>query len=348
MAAAAVLCGLLAGCASQSRPTLVVWTFPGYIDDRTAAEFEQTSGIHLQVRGIGDVLNAMNKVRAGEDVDVFMSDLSLLGQLVQYRLIQPLDQARLRHWDDLWPQFRDRQDLRESAGVVFALPYMFGATGLVVRTGIAGSADPSWDMLWSPQFKNRVTVNGRLLGVLVVLLDLGIDFDTFVNRDLPAKDAVYRKVMRRAAELRANALKYWTSGNDVEELVRSGQVVCADMWDGPGRRLASSGLPVRFVIPREGGVGWCDMWVVSARSRKLSLAYRLLNYLDSPDVASRVARASGFARCNRTAMLRLPPAEQRRLLYTDAEMARIHHLSAVSPERQRDIDEMVEDIQLGK
>jgi spermidine/putrescine transport system substrate-binding protein len=339
----------LSGCRTHTRSTLVVWTFPGYLDDQTSAEFERVSGIRLEVRGIGDVLNAMNKVRAGEDVDIFMSDFSLLGQLTNYKLIQPLDRANLQHWDDLWPQFRDNADLRAGGDSVWAMPYMFGATGLAVRTDLVPkSAGTTWDILWNPQFQGRVTVNGRLLGVLVVLLDLGIDFDEFVNHHLPEKDAVYQRVMRRAGALRANVLKYWTSGDDVQELITSGQVAGADMWDGPARRLSSSGLPIHFGIPREGGVGWADLWVVNSRSKNLTQIYRFFNYLDEPAVAQRVAQRSGYCRCNRTAMLGLSSPEQQRLVYSDTELARIHHLGRVAPERQLAIDQMIEDIQLGK
>jgi spermidine/putrescine transport system substrate-binding protein len=270
---------------------------------------------------------------------------------VSYQLVRPLERARLPHWDDLSPSLRESAALAGPEGRVLGVPYMFGATGLGIRTDLMPAAlahDNSWHILWSPELRGRVAINARLLGVLVVLLEQGIDFTTFITTDLPQKTAVYAKVLGRARQLRANVLKTWNSGNDVQDLLRSGQVVAADIWDGPGRQLALPGAAVRFSLPQEGAVGWCDLWVVSSGSRNVDAAYRFLNYLERADVVERVVTKSWYSRANRTAMMQLPPAVRDRAMYTDDQIPRIKHLPSVPPDLQRLIDAFVEDIALSR
>lgn len=335
----------------DTKPVLRVWTYPGYIPNGLIKDFETLKGCKVRVSGIGTAYDAMNKVTAGEYTDVFVTNPSLIERLYQDRLILPLSMNLLPHWQELYPEFRDLAWNNLEGEKVLGVPYTFGAIGLGVRQDLIPSDLPlefSWSLLWHPANRGKVAVNSQLQGILVSLLDLGEEWDDFFLKHLPSRDRVYHEVVQHCIALRKNCLKLWSSGADVQNLMRNGQIIAADIWDGLARQLTAEGRPVTFHIPPEGAVGWTDLWVVSSRSKHPNLCYDFFNFLETTEAVESVVSSAEYCRCNMVAMAAIPEELRLRVSYTDDERDRLYYLKPIIPEYQSIINEMIEEIRLGK
>ncbi|GMA94908.1 hypothetical protein GCM10025881_17320 [Pseudolysinimonas kribbensis] len=93
------------------------------------------------------------------------------------------------------------------------------------------------------------------------------------------------KVAPALQALKDNSKVLYSSTDDLAKAISSGSVVA-----GVGNSDAIGGLITggvtgaqnfTYVIAKQGAVGWIDNWAIAAKTKKLDLAYKWLNYMTS-------------------------------------------------------------------
>jgi putative spermidine/putrescine transport system substrate-binding protein len=59
--------------------------------------------------------------------------------------------------------------------------------------------------------------------------------------------------------------------------------------------------PVQVVLPKEGATGWSDTWMVGAKSKHKTCAYKFIDHIVSPKTNAAIAEYFGEAPVNRKA-----------------------------------------------
>ncbi len=129
-------------------------------------------------------------------------------------------------------------------------------------------------MLWDPAFKGRVSIrDDGLEAVQLTALALGQDMN-----DITDLEAVKAKLTELMPQIRT----YWSSENDWNQAMAAGDRAVATYWSGSASRSISKGLPITFVVPEEGAIGWLDGLSIPASSTKQDAAHAFLNWMIDP------------------------------------------------------------------
>jgi len=103
---------------------------------------------------------------------------------------------------------------------------------------------------------------------------------------------------------------------------KSGEIWVAAMWKARALQWRDAGLPLGFVIPKEGSIPVTFEAAVAKNSRNAESAWAYLNAMLEPAGQIDFARAMGYAPTVRNAQL--PDDLQKRVGFTEAEIQRLY------------------------
>jgi spermidine/putrescine transport system substrate-binding protein len=111
--------------------------------------------------------------------------------------------------------------------------------------------------------------------------------------DEAAYTAVMEKVEAKLKDCKPNVKTYWGGGDELMNLVRSGEVVASMAWDTGGWKLNADNPDITFVAPASGALGWIDTFVLPAKGGADQAAYDWINYVMQPEVAAKITAVAG-------------------------------------------------------
>jgi spermidine/putrescine-binding protein len=274
-------CGLSSGGDSDpDSQTLTVLTWKGYGADLdwAQAQFKKDTGASLRYVYVDSLESMVQKLRSdGDQIDVALPNVQYLPAAAEDGLLAPLDASRLDNFDQVYPEFSSREDLRVG-DELYGVPWAWGSTALFYVDSEFDAAPTSYDVLWDPEMKGRIAIpDDPTVLIPITAMYLGEDPN---NPDMS-------EVEPALARLKANAKMVYTSSDQLARAIDSGGVVAGIGASSQIGSLASSELPgLQYLIPTEGGVAWLDNWAISAASPNKDLAYEWLNYMTSSEYLS--------------------------------------------------------------
>lgn len=300
--AAAVAGGLgLAGCAPRVRrladgleDRLHLYTWSDYVAPETLPRFERETGVHV----IHDTYESSDEMLArllmgGVAYDVVVPPTYAVEAMRATGLLQPLDWAAIGSRDVFAPAFLDRPF---DPGNRVSVPYLWGMTGLAVRTDKV-TAERSWGVFHDPALRGRITMLDDARDAIGAML-------RYRGASINAVDAESLD-RARIDSLRAKANLRGYKSAAVKADLLAGDVWVAQLWDGDTRQAAAEDPRIAFVLPEEGSTIWLDSLVVLARARHPRAAHAFLGYLRRPEVAAELAEATGYGTPNQAALARM-------------------------------------------
>jgi spermidine/putrescine-binding protein len=279
-------CGLSSGTSAGSDSTLVVATWKDYgVDlDWVATDFKQRSGATLQFKYIDSEANLIELLKsANGTIDVALPNLQYIGQAISAGLLHELDHGKLTNFPDIYPALSSEAALR-SGGKLYGIPWTWGSTGLFYTPSAFPTPPTSLAVLWDPRYKGKVgLIDDGLVNVMAAALYLGED----------PQNPNLSKIEPALRALKANAKIIYSSTDDLAHAL-SGKTVKVGIGnsDGVGGIHAGGVSDLAYTIPTQGAVGWIDNWTITAKTRRLELAYKWLNYMTSPDYLGKWANST--------------------------------------------------------
>jgi spermidine/putrescine transport system substrate-binding protein len=89
-------------------------------------------------------------------------------------------------------------------------------------------------------------------------------------------------------------LKYWSSGMEMQQLFTNREIYLGEFWSGRTVNLIRQGVPVAYVIPKEGASTWVEAWCVPKGSKAKYTAEVLMNFMLSSSIAPRMSELTGY------------------------------------------------------
>jgi spermidine/putrescine transport system substrate-binding protein len=234
----------------------------------------------------------LSKLRSGLSYDVLVgATVDTLGQLIQSRLLQPLNHSYIPNITQAWPDFLSPYYDR---GWQYTVPYTIYTTGISWRKDLV-SENPytmknPWSLLWNPKYKGKTAIlDDYREGISLGLMKNGL-------YDLNTTDRGQITRSRRALEELTSAVNVRIDNNDYTE-VPDGDTWIHHAWSGDMAAAASympKGVPVDVVgywFPADGrGPVANDTNVVLRSAAHPVLAHEFLNYfLDLPNVLNNIS-----------------------------------------------------------
>ena len=236
---------------------------------------------------------ALSKLRSGLSFDVFMGvTVDVLGQLIESKLVQPLNHSYIPNISQAWPDFTNPFYDR---GWQYTSPYTIYTTGISWRKDLVPenpyAMRNAWSqMMWQPKYKGKVAIlDDYREGLSLGLMKNGIF-------DLNTTDRNQIALSRKSLEDLTRLVDVHIDNNDYTE-VPDGQTWIHHAWSGDmaaAPYYMPKGVPVETVgywFPTDGrGPVANDTLTVLKSSTNPVLAHLFLNYLlDLPNVLENIS-----------------------------------------------------------
>lgn len=311
---------LFTGCGGGDGPTdsagggvVNFYNWSDYIDDETLPAFEATTGIDVQydVYDSNDVLEG--KLLAGNTgYDIVVPTGNFFEVQRKAGLFQPIDKARLSHYDNLDPGILDKLDVLDP-GNGYAVPYAWGTNGLginldAVRARIEDPPLDSWALLFDPKYAGRLKDCGiTLLDAADEVTEIALNYMGYQTGSTDPGEL--EEAMAMVAKIRPY-VRYFHSSQYIDDFA-NGEICLVLGWSGDLYQAMNDALPgldLDYVIPREGTIVWFDLLAIPADAPHPGEAHALIDFLLQADVAARITNHTFFANGNRASMALLDPA----------------------------------------
>jgi spermidine/putrescine-binding protein len=268
----------LLGCAfgpaaATAEGTLNVLSWEGYTDPSFIPEFEKTSGCKVNATYVGSNDDFAPKLMAGGGVyDVIAPSVDTTRLMIDLDLVEPLDLDRIPAWKDIYPQFTSLDAIQKDK-VVYGVPYAWGAILLMYQPkAFPGKKPDSIADLWDPALKGKVSIWDDKSSIYLAARK---------NGDMNIYDLTDEQIEKAKAALIAQkplVRKYWATAGELADLFKAGEVVLANTWAGnQSSILKREGIDVVEFIPKEGGEGWVDAWMIVKDTPNRECAYDFIN-----------------------------------------------------------------------
>ncbi len=289
--AAAIGLTATSGAWAQSGDKVVsLLSWPGHGAQDVIGDFEKATGIKVQAKEYtgGEEMMALLQSSPPGTYDVVLSDAEYVIQLQQAGLITELD-AGAYPLDDYWPEFQ-QFPAQYVDGKLFAIVVDYGFLGLVYNSSVLSREEvDSYAILSSEKVKGKVGMYDWYLPNMMCL--------SLANGNRPPHDidgakfeAVKQSLFALAPEM--SGIGVWSSV--FSQLTNKESLVMPGVGAWAALLLEQGGVPIKAVVPKEGGLQWTEMLAISATSQKQDLAVQLVQYLTSPEGQVKEATKSAY------------------------------------------------------
>ena len=154
MTAALLLAASIAGARRQQPTSSLLHLVRVRIPDFNKSFLDaHPDGVETTVFGDDD--DAFTKVKAGFRPDLAHPCYDKVARWNKEGLLQPIETAKIKNWDKIFPVFRNLPDIQAGDGKVWMVPWDWGNTSILYRTDLVKNPEASWQLLWNKDYAGR-------------------------------------------------------------------------------------------------------------------------------------------------------------------------------------------------
>ena len=312
----AIMCVM--SCSSKA-PTLNLLVWEGYADPSFIHTFEEQNHCRVTASYMGSSDELMAKLHGGSagNYDVISPSSDVASSIASAGLAAPLDLAKIPSYDQLSPQLASLPLVRAN-GHVYGVPFMWGPDPIIYDTTVFAQPPDSWNVMWDPKYKGKVSVWDDLSTVYMAAQVLGYDKPD-PSRLYNLSDEQLEAVKKKLVELKPNVRKMWSTGGELTNLFESHEVVVAMGWPLNTADLKKANFPVGETIPKENTTGWIDHLMITSGSENKELAHKFLEYMIEARTQKLVTDKTHYVPANPQAGQFMTPDEVKMLHLDDVE-----------------------------
>ncbi len=327
---------LVHGVGITTAKELILLNWEGYMDPKLIQQFEEREGIQVKQLFFNDEHERLEILvkQAQIPVDLVMVGRITVKKYVQFGWLEPIGVSNVpnlqyiaNRWRKAAPQIFD-----------YAVPYMYGFTGIVFRNDKIQQIASLKQLFQPPELlrgKIHMMRDARSL-VGLALLSLGYSY----NSENPAE-------IKQAHQLLKQQRPFVGFYGDMdsrnpEEKLYTGEVWIGMAYNGAGSRWIKN-KNISWVIPQEGTQLWMDNLVVMKRGNNKESAYKFLNFLNEPQHAVQLSAYLGYSTPNQgTQETTHPPSDLQSL--PPELLEKSHYEEPLPPQIQRLYNEAFADV----
>jgi len=289
------------GSCGKKTPTLNLLVWEGYADPSFVHAFEEQCHCKVSASYMGSSDELVAKLRGGSagNYDVISPSSDVATMIASAGLAAALDLSKIPSYTRLSPQLTSLPLVRMNSQV-YGVPFMWGPNPLIYDATTFRHAPESWNVLWDPKYRGKISVWDDLSTVYMAAQILGYD------KPDPAQlynlsDEQLEAVKKKLLELKPNIRKMWATGGELTNLFQNHEVVAAMGWPLMTNQLRKINFPVGETIPKENTTGWIDHLMITAGSEQKELAHKFLEYMVDARTQKKVTDVTGYTPANPTA-----------------------------------------------
>jgi spermidine/putrescine transport system substrate-binding protein len=331
----------MTGRSARAAGEIRVLNWQGYGTDEAWAvdAFTKATGISVVHDYFNSELEMLTKLRTSPGAyDVVLINNIYVGDAAKEGLIAPVDTAKLKNFGDLAPALRD-SDRFVIDGRHMAVAWVWGLTSFAYQTERVKTRPQSLEALWDPARAGKVGMRDDAIeAVQIAALATGQDMNN------PADwDAIKAKLLALKPQIKA----FWSSEDEWNKLVAAGDFDIAVYWSGSAARSKKAmGLPVEFVVPKEGAIGWFDGLCVAAGAPNPDGALAFIDWMTDPAFyVEWDTKVGAPASANAKANAALPAEAMNRAVLGDPEVVkRVQWMAPMTDEERQKRQELWDEV----
>ena len=274
--------------------TLELLTWQGYAPNVLMEKFEKETGITVKpTYSNNEEMIAKLRATRGAGFDLAQPSQDRISSVQKkYKLYQAIDYTRIDGGQIVPSMLEAVKKNTLVNGKSYAVPHVYGTSGLIVNRKFAPDARDYSDLL-NPEYKGRISY--RLKRPTLIGIAFSMHQDPFVLYKNPKS---YEKLMNRVGQRLIDGKplvkNYWTNGDALLQSMRSGEVYVAMAWDNGGWKLHAENPDIDFVAPTSGALGWIDTFAIPAKAKNIEAAYKWINFMLKPENAAVFTNAEKY------------------------------------------------------
>jgi spermidine/putrescine-binding protein len=310
---------IFAGSCTRKTPSLNLLVWEGYADPAFVKAFEDQHHCKVSASYMGSSDELVAKLRGGSagNYDVISPSSDVATSIAAAGLAAPLDLSKVPSYGQLSPQLTSLP-LVHMNGQVYGVPFMWGPDPLIYDTTVFAQPPDSWNVLWDPKYRGKISVWDDLSTVYMAAQILGYDKPD-PSQLYNLSDEQLEAVKKKLLELKPNIRKMWSTGGELTNLFQNHEVVAAMGWPLMTNQLRKINFPAGETIPKENTTGWIDHLMITAGSENKDLAYEFLAYMIEAQTQKKVTDVTGYTPANPQAAQFMTPQEVKSLHLDDVD-----------------------------
>jgi putative spermidine/putrescine transport system substrate-binding protein len=296
---------------AQTQLNAIVWE--GYTAEAFAKTWEDANDAKINSTFMASSDDAFAQLQAGggSNFDLVTASNDLTQRLVDAKLVQEIDPAKLSNFPDLVEQFQ-RPPYIYFDDKLYGANFAWGPTILLYNTETITEAPTSWSALLSDEYSGRIATWNAPIQIAQYALLLDPRPEDIYLLDDGQLAAVKDMLLAQRPLVRA----YWNFGGELAELYVNGEVDISDAWPYATIQARDGGAQVAEVWPEEGVTGWSDSWMITTGAQNVDLCYSWIDFMLGPDGQMGVLEGNKYAITNQKVIESLPE-DLRASLYMD-------------------------------
>lgn len=276
---------------STMAETLRVLNWSDYIDESVLESFTEATGAEIDYVTFGNENDFIDEYfGSAEPFDVIVPSDNLLEFLISRDLLTPINKASIDQIENLDPAVMSQLSEKDP-GNQFAIPYLWGTTGLGLNTTVApANADAllqehGWGVVFDPELRRSFSSCGiaavyeRDEIFAASLRYLGYSINTSDPSAIAEASDLIAGLISDVRYLHAERyLEDLADGSICLAIGYSGDIVTASYEVDPGE--------LSYYIPSQGASLWFDVFAIPAASEHKALAHEFINHFTQPQNAA--------------------------------------------------------------
>ncbi|MEX0807534.1 MAG: extracellular solute-binding protein [Dongiaceae bacterium] len=324
---------------------LLVFDWAGYDVPELHQDYIKKYGASPTIALFGDDEEAYLKVSGGYEVDLVHPTSYAIARYRDGGLLKPIDTSRLSNWPDVMPQLANRPGM-STDGNQWLVPCGWGYNSVLYRSDLVEIEEESWSLLFDERYKGRLSVAGEMDGTVIpAAMTLGIADPFNMSDDELAQVADLLRKQRALNRF------YWTDPTEIEQAIASGEVVAAYTWAASASTLKSQGIPVKYMTPKEGVLGWIDGFIMLKDGPGIEQnAYDYIDAWLAPETGQWMIENYGYAHSNEKSfgMVSQERLDEIGIPSTDEVLSKGVFLQEMDPQVRQKYVEMFEAVKAGQ
>lgn len=307
--------------------TVLNWQGYGSDEKWAIAEFSKMTGIEVVHDYFNSSSEMLTKLKTNPGAyDIVLINSARSKEASDAGLISPMDPSKIPNFKAITPELSGHPNLVRD-GKVYGCAWVWGMTTLAIRDGL--ELPDNYAALSDPKFKGKVALfDEAVTEIGVGALGTGQDMNNPADLD---------KVKAALQAIKPNLRTMWSSEDQWNKTFAAGDFDLSLYWSGAAvRSKRNFNLPVTFVVPKEGAVGWVDSLAIPSTSANPDAAYQFINYLISPDFYHNwVTKVGAPASASQEAMERLPADDLMRQVHKQEYIKTMSVMAPLSADRRK-------------
>ena len=286
---------------------LRVYTWSEYMDEeKMPADFEKKFGIKVRLDIYENNEEMVAKLQAGgaSQYDIIVPSDYIMPVLINQKLIQPLDHAKLPNLKNLKPLFRKTS---YDPGNQYSVAYQWGTVGLMYRKDkVSAEAVKSWSVLFDEQKQAGafwlIDSVREMMGIALVYQ--GYDFNSTNPKEL--KNAADLLV---ATKRTRNCMGFKPGVGGKNDVV-AGTAVAAIVYNGDAiQSVTEDPEKLGFTIPAEGSEIWFDSMCIPSKAPNPDAGHKWINWILEAEVGAELSNYNQYATPNAASVPFITPED---------------------------------------